>query len=193
MLFGRPVLDAIVAGEVTLAFRRWDLPRVRPGTRLRTAVGVLEVLAVDEVDPGAVTPAQAKAAGVPLEQITAPREDRALYRIALRRVGDDPRAALRESVPDTAGVRHLIERLAEIERRGRRDPWTRAILELIAANPARRAPELAAELGRDTLPFKRDVRVLKELGLTESLPVGYRLSPRGSRVLRALRSSSRQR
>ena len=27
--------------------------------------------------------------------------------------------------------------------------------------------------------FKRDVRKLKELGLTESLPVGYRLSPRG--------------
>ena len=29
------------------------------------------------------------------------------------------------------------------------------------------------------LTFKRDVRRLKELGLTESLPVGYRLSPRG--------------
>ena len=29
------------------------------------------------------------------------------------------------------------------------------------------------------LPFKRNVRKLKELGLTESLEVGYRLSPRG--------------
>ena len=27
--------------------------------------------------------------------------------------------------------------------------------------------------------FKRDVRKLKELGLTESLEIGYRLSPRG--------------
>jgi hypothetical protein len=34
-------------------------------------------------------------------------------------------------------------------------------------------------MGRETLPFKRDVRKLKELGLTESLEVGYRLSPRG--------------
>jgi hypothetical protein len=28
-------------------------------------------------------------------------------------------------------------------------------------------------------PFKLDVRKLKRLGLTESLEVGYRLSPRG--------------
>jgi hypothetical protein len=31
--------------------------------------------------------------------------------------------------------------------------------------------------------FKRDVRKLKELGLTESLEVGYRLSPRGAALL----------
>jgi hypothetical protein len=31
----------------------------------------------------------------------------------------------------------------------------------------------------ETALFKRRVRVLKELGLTESLDVGYRLSPRG--------------
>ena len=50
--------------------------------------------------------------------------------------------------------------------------------------PARlRAPDLAASLGRETLPFKRDVRKLKELGLTESLEVGYRLSPRGRAYL----------
>ena len=34
------------------------------------------------------------------------------------------------------------------------------------------------------LSFKRDVRRLKELGLTESLPVGYRLSPRGEAAAR---------
>ncbi len=53
------------------------------------------------------------------------------------------------------------------------------MLELIAENPGVRAPDLAARMGRETLPFKRDVRKLKELGLTESLEVGYRLSPRG--------------
>ena len=46
-----------------------------------------------------------------------------------------------------------------------------------------RAADLAPLLGRERLPFKRDVRKLKELGLTESLEVGYRLSPRGRAVL----------
>ena len=53
------------------------------------------------------------------------------------------------------------------------------MLELIATRPGTRAPDLAASLGRETAPFKADVRKLKELGLTESLQIGYRLSPRG--------------
>ena len=40
-----------------------------------------------------------------------------------------------------------------------------------------------AELGRETLAWKADVRKLKEKGLTESLAIGYRLSPRGEAVL----------
>ena len=53
--------------------------------------------------------------------------------------------------------------------------------------PAVRAGDLFAEAGYpDMLSFKRDVRRLKELGLTESLTVGYRLSPRGAAVLSAL-------
>ena len=49
--------------------------------------------------------------------------------------------------------------------------------------PGVRAPDLAASLGRETLPFKRDVRKLKELGLTHSLPGGYEISPRGRAYL----------
>ena len=47
-----------------------------------------------------------------------------------------------------------------------------------------RAPDLAESFGRETAAFKRDIRKLKELGLTVSLDVGYRLSPRGEVVLR---------
>jgi hypothetical protein len=68
--------------------------------------------------------------------------------------------------------------------RGRRTgPWTREILRLIAARPAVRAPDLAASLGRETKPFKLDVRKFKELGLTHSLEVGYELSARGRAYL----------
>ena len=63
------------------------------------------------------------------------------------------------------------------------EPLHPAVLRAIAANPERRAGDLAAELGRERLPFKVDVRKLKEMGLTESLPIGYRLSPRGAAVL----------
>ena len=63
--------------------------------------------------------------------------------------------------------------------------WTYEVLRAIAEHPGLRAPDLAASFGRETAPFKRDVRKLKELGLTESLEIGYRISPRGQAVLDA--------
>ena len=46
--------------------------------------------------------------------------------------------------------------------------------------------------GQEKMPFKVNVRKLKRLGLTESLDVGYRLSPRGAVVLSALRGPKRK-
>jgi hypothetical protein len=73
--------------------------------------------------------------------------------------------------------------LDRLDRARRTGPWTREILQLIASRPGVRAPDLAGSLGRDTRPFKADVRKLKELGLTHSLEVGYELSPRGRAYL----------
>ena len=64
------------------------------------------------------------------------------------------------------------------------EPWTRAYLQMIGANEAVRAPDLADRVGLDVPRFKRRVRQLKGLGLTISLDVGYRLSPRGRAFLR---------
>jgi hypothetical protein len=55
--------------------------------------------------------------------------------------------------------------------------------QLIADRPGIVSRTLARQVGADVPPFKRRVRQLKELGLTESLEVGYRLSPRGRAVL----------
>ena len=71
------------------------------------------------------------------------------------------------------------------DRASRRGPWTRTTLELIAAHPAARAADLAPMLKRDTASLKADIRKLKELGLTESLTTGYRLSKRGQAYLHA--------
>ena len=66
------------------------------------------------------------------------------------------------------------------------DPGRRATLAMIATRPGVRAADLAASVGRERLAFKADVRKLKALGLTLSLEVGYRLSPRGRAYLAAV-------
>jgi hypothetical protein len=96
-----------------------------------------------------------------------------LYRIELHLDGPDPRAVLRGTPPDEA----LRKRV------GRMGPWAMEYLRLIAEHPGVRAPDLAAGLGMETKPFKMRVRRLKELGLTESLTRGYRISPRGQAFL----------
>jgi hypothetical protein len=180
-------LAAIRDGVVDLAFRRWERPRVRVGTRMRTAVGLVEVTSVDVVTAQELTAEDARRAGAAslaalvrgLEQ----HAERPVYRVGLRHVGADPRQALREAVPDEAEIADLRAWLDRLDGASAAGPWTRPTLRLIDEFPATRAPELAARLGRDTPSFKRDVRKLKERGLTESLDIGYRLSPRGAAVL----------
>jgi hypothetical protein len=188
VLFKRHVLDDIADGTISLAFRRWVRPRVRVGSQLRTAIGVLAVDAVDEVDIAAVTEKEARRAGflsrADLLDELASRADGSVYRVELHLAGPDPRAALRRASSPTddelAEVRRRLERLDDASRHG---PWTMPVLRLIRDRPAVRAGDLAPVMGQETLAFKRDVRKLKELGLTESLEVGYRLSPRGRAVL----------
>jgi hypothetical protein len=187
MLIPRPVLDGIVEGRVTLAFRRWDRPHAKAGTLHRTPVGLLGIDTVDVVRLSDITAAEARAAGsasrAELMKFLRGRDGQ-VYRIQLRYAGADPRIELRSddelSDADLASIRGRLDRLDRASRHG---AWTRDVLELIAANPARRAPDLAAIRGLPTQPFKTDVRKLKELGLTESLEVGYRISPRGRAYL----------
>ena len=191
MLFRRPSLDGIRAGEVTLAFRRWDRPRARAGGRQRTAVGELAIDSVEPVDRADITAADAARAGhASLDELFGEldaRGDAQIWRVELHWAGEDPRRALRERAKlGAAEVDELRGRLARLDRVSRHGPWTRQTLDLIAGHPEVRAEDLAESVGRAKLPFKRDVRKLKELGLTESLLVGYRLSPRGRALLEAL-------
>ncbi|HVQ12710.1 MAG TPA: hypothetical protein VMS40_03930, partial [Vicinamibacterales bacterium] len=83
----------------------------------------------------------------------------------------------------------LIVRLDRLDARSDGAPWTRRVLSLIAGHPARRAGDLCKMAGQDKMAFKLNVRKLKTLGLTESLEVGYRLSPRGAALLDELGSA----
>jgi hypothetical protein len=189
MMIRPDVLVAIRDGRVDLAFRRWDRPRVVVGTRLRTRVGLLEVTSVERVAATRITADEARRAGAgslaDLRRVLEAKADRPVWRVGLRHAGADPREQLRATVPDPVEVDRIRERLDRLDRASAIGPWTRPTLAIIDRSPTVRAPELAAELGRDTPSFKRDVRKLKELGLTESLDIGYRLSPRGVAVVDA--------
>ena len=192
MLFPPVTLRAIADGEVTLAFRRWTQPRVTAGGRQRTAIGVIAFDAVEPVGRDDVDEADATAAGFASVDALLAFVDRrtagTIYRIRLRLAGPDPRIALRESLPDAGQLRELTVRLDRLDRASHHGAWTRPVLRLIGDRPGVRAADLAAAVGRERAPFKLDVRKLKELGLTESLSPGYRLSPRGRVLLDALES-----
>jgi hypothetical protein len=180
---------AIADGSLTLTFRRWTRPQVVAGRRYRTAAGMLEVEAIDEVAPAAITDADAARAGYPsavaLLAGLPGAPDAPVYRIRFHGVAEpDPRDTL--AAADALGpgdVAELDRRLERLDRASSSGPWTMAVLRVIVERPGVRAPDLAASFGRETLPFKLDVRKLKALGLTLSLRVGYRLSPRGEAYL----------
>jgi hypothetical protein len=177
--------EPIVAGEITLLFRRWKRTQATAGHRYRTGAGMIEVDAVDVIDEDAITAADARAAGY--DDPDAVRRDlrgepgTPLHRLRIHPVHDpDPRTVLAASADLTDDdVAALDRRLDRLDRASSHGPWTAATLDLIATRPAVRAADLAAAIGRETQPFKLDVRKLKAMGLTISLDVGYRLSPRG--------------
>jgi hypothetical protein len=191
------IAHGVADGSVTLAFRRWRTQDVQPGQTFKTVAGVVRVDEVAVVDADSLTDADAVAAGWPdlarlrrqldkvqLDDGAAPTT----YRVRLSWAGPDPRVALREdadlSAADVAAIDAKLERLDRASSHG---PWTMATLDLIRRRPHTRAPDLAAEVGRERDPFKIDVRKLKNLGLTRSFEVGYEVSPRGMRYLELTR------
>jgi hypothetical protein len=184
--------DAVADGTVTLTFRRWKRPQVVAGRIYRTAAGRILVDAIDVVDPARITTADARRAGFATraELLAELRgtDDLPTYRIRFHAAdGPDPRAELAaDGALDAVEVEAIGARLDRLDRASSHGPWTIAVLRTIAARPATRAADLAASFGRETQPFKLDVRKLKNLGLTLSLEVGYRLSPRGEAYLAAV-------
>ena len=192
LLFKKAFFAGLTSGAITLTFRRWQKPHVRPGGRYRChPIGVLEVDAIELVTVGTITEPDASAAGFPtrealiaylaeLGDLTPATE---VYRVALHHGGDGDRVELAlEDQLSAADVATISEKLARLDKAG---PWTAKTLSLIQKRPRIAASKLAASIGRETLPFKVDVRKLKKLGLTQSFEVGYEISPRGKAYLAA--------
>ncbi|MEU3766812.1 hypothetical protein AB0E55_17290 [Amycolatopsis keratiniphila] len=195
MILSLTVLEGLAAGTIDLAFRRWSKQNVHPGDVLRLEAGVIEVVSVEIVDPDGITEAEARRSGA--ESANAVRAtlrgpaDAPVYRIRLRYAGPDPRHALSADAGlSEKDVEAIGKRLSKMDRHR---PWTHETLRLIAEHPGRRAQELADLLGREKDQLKVDIRKLKNLGLTLSLEVGYRISPRGEAYLRLIEDPGRRR
>jgi hypothetical protein len=192
LLFKKAFHAGLTSGAITLTFRRWDKPHVRAGGRYRChPIGVLEVDRIDRVKVSAITEADAALAGFAtraalvdyLAELGPLAPDDELYRVALHHGGDGDRVELALettlTADDVAAIRGKLARMDGAS------PWTAKTLAIIDAQPRIAASRLAAQLRRETLPFKTCVRKLKKLGLTQSFEVGYEISPRGRAYLAA--------
>jgi hypothetical protein len=197
MLFERRLQEGLLDGSIQVAFRRWKRPQVSAGRRYRSPIGMVEVDRVAVVEATGIGEDDARAAGYAspdelIRELKGPT-DATLYRIELRKSPDaDPRSALAEQTElNRAQFEELTSLLARQDA-GLGRPWTLATLEAIEAQPGVRAADLMLPLGwGDLHQFKLHVRKLKGLGLTLSLMVGYRLSPRGEAYLRLFRHGRR--
>jgi hypothetical protein len=185
MQFLKSSIPGIVAGTTTVTFRGWKKPLAVPGGRHRVWGQLIEVDEVRVVNASDITDAEARRAGEPnAERILHFLGDKAkdpVYRIEFHYVGPDDRELLRNSVEALTPERRaeIQARLDRMDRASKDGPWTAKSLRLIGTYPGLVSTVLARQLQQDRPAFKTNIRKLKELGLTESLEIGYRLSPLG--------------
>jgi hypothetical protein len=190
VLFSVDAHAGLAAGSISVTFRRWTRAQAKVGSRHRVGGIELAIDAVSQVRVGDLTEADARRAGAAdLVALTGRLggdlgPDDLVWKVEFHVAGRDIRQVLAEQASLSGDERaDLDRRLDRLDRSGRDGPWTRVTLALVGERPGVVSTELAAALGRDRAAFKLDVRKLKALGLTESLEVGYRLSPRGRAFL----------
>jgi len=194
MLFTSDALPGLADGTITLTFRTWTRAQAKVGGRYRTGGLLLEVIAVSQVSPAAITDADARRAGSSSgnalrERLKAQGHDGRVWRVEFRCVGEDDRIARRnDDALNPESLARLQARLKRMDDASSTGAWTEKTLQLIASEPGVVSTRLAQRMKMERQGFKINVRKLKELGLTESLEIGYRLSPLGEAFMKLRRS-----
>lgn len=195
LLFQKRFHPGLTDGSVTITFRRWDRPRVKPGGRYRChPIGVLVVDRIERVRVGDISERDARRSGFAsrgelLDYIRSGPggevdDETEIFRVELHHGGEEDRVEI--ALDDRLSAEDVETIRAKLARMDAKGAWTAETLRLIQANPRVVASQLAARLGRERLPFKVDVRKLKRLGLTQSFEIGYDLSPRGRAYMKAI-------
>jgi hypothetical protein len=197
MLFKTRFHEGIRNGRISCTVRVWKRPHVKVGGRYALGNGAIVVDRIHETRLDGITPALARRSGfasvVDLLKTAKHGAGERVFVIDFHYDGAAP--ARKPPATGVVGAVELVElarRLDAMDRRAFNGAWTRETLRAIRVGPGVRAADLARELGRPRDEFKRDVRKLKNLGLTISLEIGYRLTSRGEALL-AHRPNSRAR
>jgi predicted transcriptional regulator len=188
MLFKQSDLDRIKSGEISLAFRRWKRPSVKKGSLINTAIGRIEILDVLKMALENISERDAQQAGFTTkqelqDQLNKQKEGH-YYKIQIKYHSPDPRISLRSvQMLNDEEFFILKNRLTRLDQNSNVGPWTHQVLEIIKIYPERRAGDLAEMLKLEKDWLKIHIRKLKNLGLTISHKVGYRISPLGHHIL----------
>jgi hypothetical protein len=183
MLFSMDSWPGIADGSITVTFRSWTRPQAKVGGRYRIGGMLIEATDVRQVRVTEITDDDARRAGATDRAALVSRlatDQDLVWRVDFVFVGPDDRIARRNDT-SSEDLTAVMARLSRLDRDG---AWTRQTLQLIERYPGIVSTTLARHANQERPAFKLNVRKLKELGLTESLEIGYRLSPRGEAVLR---------
>jgi len=191
MLFKSRFLKLIADGEVRIAFRKWTKPTIKQGGTLLTPVGKLRIQSLKIIEESRITKTKLYAAGYEsMHELAKELEFKSagqIYEIHFE-LEADPRIKLRKKKEiSEAEFAELSAKLQRLDRSDKAPNWTRRILEEVKSQPGQQAAAYAAVLGYEKEWFKLNIRKLKNLGLTISLPNGYEISPRGHEYLRLLK------
>lgn len=192
MLFTASAHPGLERGEITRTFRTWSRPQVKVGGRYHAGRVDLMVDDLRQVPVRDIDDDDARASGFADREMLLtflrgrhPVADTdAVWRVDFRAVERVDEPSLADDTELSGPDRDELERrLAKLDAASPTGPWTSTVLHLVADNPGLVSTDLAEKMGRERGAFKTDVRKLKRLGLTISLDVGYRLSPRGEAFL----------
>ena len=184
--------ERVANGEVTVTWRLWKYAHVKPGKQYASGFrfgGSIWVEDVREVRAAEIKDADAREVGqtdaaalIEYARSHTGREvgpETVLYRVQFHYSPQDP------PKPEHS-LDEVSKRLQRLDRAARTGAWTLPTLRLIEENPGVVSRELAPQLGMQRDDFKVNVRKLKNLGLTLSLPVGYELTELGQAYLDGL-------
>ena len=165
LAFTQDAHAGVADGSITVTYRAWKRPQVKVGGHYRVGDATVEVSALTVV-PRTEVPAD-------FDRWLGDADP--VWRVDFHRVEPVTKPPLSDD--------EITQRLDRLDAASTHGPWTRTTLMLIRDHPGVVSTTLAAMVDRERFAFKADVRKLKALGLTESLEVGYRLSPRGESLI----------